>query len=286
MVKTMGTIGLIIDSTVYLSAEDIEKHDVRVVSLHVLEGEKVHLETDITPEFVFERQDAGQRLTTSQPTPEAFVKAYEEMFAKGYEKIGVITISRGLSGTYQSAVAAQELIDKPEAVHIFDTQNAGFGNELLATEFLRFRSEGDDFETIVQKMEHVIDRAHLLFTVQNLYSLQKGGRLSRTQAFMGTVLRIKPVIRLAEGKLKLVHKERTFKKLYDYFLDAIRKDAEGKGTLHVRIVNHHSRESVDHLKKRLEESYKDIRMTTTDYIGPVFSIHLGKKGFGVTWYAE
>ncbi len=286
MVKTMGTIGLIIDSTVYLSAEDIEKHDIRVVSLHVLEGEKVHLETDISPEFVFERQDAGHKFTTSQPTPEAFKKAYEEMFAKGYENIGVITISHGLSGTYQSAAAAKELIDNPAAVHVFDTQNAGFGNELLATEFLRFRAQGDDFKTLVQNMEHIIERAHLFFTVQNLYSLQKGGRLSRSQAFLGTVLRVKPVIRLTEGKLKLVHKERSFKKLYDYLLDAIKEDVEGKGTLHVRMVSHNSQESVDIMRKRLEESFKDIHLTTTDYIGPVFAIHIGKKGFGITWYAE
>jgi len=282
----MERIGLIIDSTVYLSAEEIEKHDVRVVSLNVLEGEKVYLETAITPEFVFERMDGGNRLTTSQPTPGAFQKAYEDMFAKGYEKIAVITISKELSGTFQSALTAKEGIDNPDAVHVFDTQNAGFGNELLATEFLRLRARGDDFATLVRNMEHIIQRAHLIFTVENLYFLQKGGRLSRTQAFLGTVLRIKPLIRLVEGKLKLVHKERTFKKLYDYILNIIKKDAEGKKTLHVRLVNRNSRESVDILKERLEELFDDIKLTTTDYIGPVFSIHIGKKGFGITWYAE
>ena len=282
----MEKIGLVLDSTIYLSDEELSRKDVKVVSLNILEGETVYKETDITPEFVFEQLDQGKELTTSQPAPEAFVKAYEEFLADGFEKIAVLTISRGLSGTYQSAMLAKEHIDRPEDVHVFDTQNAGFGNELIALEFLRFVEEEASFEAVVEKTNKVIDRAQLFFTVQNLFSLQKGGRLSRRKALLGTVLRIKPIIRLIEGKLELVHKERTEIRLFEYITNAIQEDVQEKGTLHVRIVHQKSEAMAKALKDKIKGLYEDAIVRITDYIGPVFAIHIGKKGLGIAWYLE
>ncbi len=282
----MEKIGLVLDSTIYLSKEELSRKDVKVVSLNVLEGDNIYKETEITPEFIFEELDKGRKLTTSQPAPDAFSKAYEALFADGVEKIAVLTISRGLSGTYQSAMLAKELIDRPQDVHVFDTQNAGFGNELIALEFLRFKEEESSFEAVIRRTNQVIERSQLFFTVQNLFSLQKGGRLSRKKALLGTVLRIKPIIRLIDGKLELVHKERTVNKLFDYILKTMHEDAQEKGKLHVRIVHQKSATMAEALKEKIKSFYDDAIVRITDYIGPVFAIHIGKKGLGITWYLE
>lgn len=282
----MRKTGLIIDSTVYLDQETIETHDIQVVPLNVLEGDNVYKETEITQQFVFDQLDSGKKLTTSQPAPELFRKAYETMIEKGYEKILVITISRGISGTYQSAKLALQSVEQADKIHLFDTLNAGFGNELIAMETLKFIEAKDDPDYVIRKTDEVIKNARLYFTVENLFSLQKGGRLSKKQALLGTVLRIRPIIKLQEdGTLSLVHKERTQKRLISYIVNNIKADVQDKKNLVIRIVNQLSEDTVNQLKARLEETFKDVTITVTHYIGPVFSIHIGKKGFGIAWYA-
>ncbi len=281
----MEKTGLIIDSTVYLPENVIKERNIAVVPLNVIEGENVYKETDITPQFVYDELDAGRKLSTSQPSPEQFREAYARMFEKGYEKLVVITISNGLSGTYQSALLAKELIDRASDVHVFDTQNAGFGNELLALEFLRFLDEAESLQEAIRRTEEVIRKTQLFFTVENLFSLQKGGRLSKRSALLGTVLRIRPIIRLVDGELVLVHKERTTKRLQRYILKMIKDDAQDAEEVRVRMVHRRSPDMVESLKSMIEETFRKVEVTITDYIGPVFAIHIGKKGFGVVWYA-
>lgn len=279
-------IGIIVDSTVYLSEEVLKEHDIDVVSLNVLEGENEYKEVDITPDFVFKQQEAGKKLTTAQPSPESFKEAFEKKFKQGYKKVLAIVISKGISGTYQSALLGRDATDHTSDIHVFDTNNAGFGNELLALKLIELVNNKNSYEDIIKDMNQVIDNAGLFFTVENLFSLQRGGRLSRTQAFLGTVLRIRPIIRLNdEGKLKLVHKERTQKKMLTYIIKRIQEDIGDKKKVFVRLVHQRSEESQKQMKQLLEDVFKDVEITVNNYIGPVFSIHIGKKGFGVTWYA-
>ncbi len=278
--------GIVLDSTVYLSEATLQEEDIEVVSLHVLEGENEYKETDLTPDFIFEQQEAGKKFSTAQPSPESFKEAFDKQFKKGYEKLFVIVISKGISGTYQSALLARDAMDRASDIHIFDTKNAGFGNELLALELIDLVNTNTSDQDIIKRMDQIIAKAGLFFTVENLFSLQRGGRLSKAQALLGTVLRVKPIIRLnEEGKLKLVHKERTQKKLMHYLVKQIQSDIGDKKKLVVRMVHLRSKDSLEELKSLLTEVFKNVNLTITDYIGPVFSIHIGKKGFGITWFA-
>ncbi len=279
-------VGIIVDSTVYLSKDDLKEHDIDVVSLNVLEGDNEYREVDITPDFIFEQQEAGKKFTTAQPSPESFKEAFEKKFKQGYKKLMVIVISKGISGTYQSALLGRDAVDRASDIHVFDTNNAGFGNELLALKLIELVQANTSYEKIIEIMDQAIESAGLFFTVENLFSLQRGGRLSKTQALLGTVLRVRPIIRLNdEGKLKLVHKERTQKKMLSYIVKRMQEDIGDKKKLVVRLVNQRSEDSLAQLKRLLEDVFKNVEITINNYIGPVFSIHIGKKGFGVTWYA-
>jgi len=283
----MGKIGFVIDSTVYLDEKTIKENNIEVVPLNVLEEDNVYPETEITQDFVFEHLDKGKKLTTSQPSPEKFKNAYEKMIDEGYEKIVAVVISKGLSGTYQSAILGRDMLDNPELVHVFDTKNAGFGNELIAMKVLEFLKKDPTVDQLIEQVDYVIENCGLMFTVENLYSLWRGGRLSRAQAFLGTVLRIRPVIRIQDdGTLKLEHKERTQKKLLHYIVKQIKEDVGSRKNIEVRMTHQRSKESVEELKELLESVFDNIKITITGYIGPVFSIHIGKKGFGIAWYAE
>jgi len=275
---------IIIDSTVYLPKEVIQEEALEVVSLNVLEGSNSYRELDIDNQFVFDTLNQGKHLSTSQPSPNEFLETYQKLQKGGAEFIYVLCLSKGVSGTYQSAILALNMFEKPEMIHVFDTENAAFGNELLAFELISLRNKNKPTDVVIKKMEEIIKNAYLYFTVENLYSLQKGGRLSKTQAFLGTLLKVKPVIKMIEGKLKLVHKERTFGKLYDYLIGEIQKDEKKGKTLYVRLLHINSKENLEVMKSRIETTFSKVVMSITDYIGPVFSIHIGDKGFGVTWY--
>jgi len=283
----MSKIGIVLDSTVYLSKKEIEKNNIDVVPLNVLEGDHVYPETSITPQFIFDGQDQGKKFTTSQPAPPLFKEAFDKKLEQeGYDYVVALVLSKGISGTYQSALLARDSSDHADKIFVLDANNAGFGNELLALRLIELIEETGDINKVISGMEHVIENCGLMFTVENLFALQKGGRLSKTQALLGTVLRVKPVIGLIDGKLKLVHKERTMKRLYHYMIKEIQESIGDKKKLVVRFIHQKSPESMNTLKDMMLDVFDNIEFTMTDYLGPVFSIHIGRKGFGVAWYTE
>ncbi|MCF7925171.1 MAG: DegV family protein [Candidatus Izimaplasma sp.] len=282
----MKKLGLIIDSTVYLKQDVIDENDIDVVSLNVVDGKESFKELDINNKFVYERQDQGSTLTTSQPAPGEFLEAYQRKIKAGYEKIFVICVSKDISGTYQSATLAQNMLDDPEKVHIFDTQLAAYGTEMIAIEVIDMMKANKTDTEIINKTEQIIATSEQMFTVENLFSLVKGGRLSAAKAMIGTVLRVKPIVRMMDGQLKLVNSERTYKKLHKYMVNEVEKSLEGHSKVTFYLTSKNSDDSAEKLKEVLKERFPDAKMTETAYLGPVFTIHVGKKGYGISYFVE
>ena len=282
----MEKIGILIDSTVYLSKQMIEDNDIEVVSLNVVDGVDSYKETEIDNDFVFNLQDQGSSLTTSQPAPGEFLEAYERMIEKGYDKILCVLLSRNISGTYQSANLAQNMLDDPSKVHLFDTRLCAYGTEMIGVEVVEMVNQKKSVDEIITRIEKISATSGQLFTVQNLFSLVKGGRLSIAKAAIGTVLRVKPIIEVVDGKLELVKSERTYKKLHNYMINKVKKQLEGYEKATFYITNQNSLESGLALKELIEAEFPGSKITFTSYLGPVFSIHVGKKGYGISYFVE
>ena len=195
-------------------------------------------------------------------------------------------LSKNISGTYQSALLAKNMLDDPDKVHLFDTMLAAYGTAMIAVELVEMVAAGKSKDEIITRITNIIEHSGQMFTVENLFSLVKGGRLSVTKAAIGTVLRVKPIVQVVNGKLELVKSERTYKKIFQYFLDAIQKDMEGKSSVTFYVTSQHSLEVATQVKDFLLEHYPGSKLTFTEYLGPVFSIHVGKKGFGISWFVE
>lgn len=283
----MGKYKLVFDSTVYLKKEVLEENNVSVASLNVIEGDNSYREVEVEVPFIFSEQDKGKSWTTSQPAPGEFLEIYNEALAEGYEKIFVCGLSKDISGTYQSANLAKNMLDDPQKVYIFDTQLCAYGSEMIALELISAIKQGLEFDEVVTKIDNLIKNSYQMFTVENLFSLVKGGRISTAKAAIGTVLRVKPVIKVIDGQLKLIHNERTYKKLHKYILDTVSETTEaGYKRLHVYITNQFSPDSGEAMKKDVLARFPDAEITFTDYLGPVFSIHVGRKGYGISWCFE
>lgn len=282
----MKKVGLIIDSTVYLDQKTIESNNIEVVSLNIVKGKETFKELEVDNQFVYDNQSIRHHLTTSQPAPGEFLETYEKMLKAGYEKILCVVLSKDISGTYQSATLAQSMLDDPTQVYIFDTQLAAYGNEMIALEVIEMIKADKSADDIITRINKVIKNSEQMFTVENLFSLVKGGRLKLSKAAIGTVLRVKPIVRMIDGKLELVKSERTYKKLHQYMIDAIKKTHEGFEHLTIYLLEKNSQDSANKLKSDLLEVFPKAKITMTDYLGPVFTIHVGKKGYGISYFVE
>lgn len=278
----MKKYGLVIDSTVYLPKDLQEQEDIMVVSLHVTIDEETHKEVDLTREDIIEKRKQGAKFQTSAPAPGAFLQAYETMLTK-YEHVFVIGLSKELSGTFQSSLLARNMLDEPDKVSILDTMSSAYGNELLVKKFLHLRNEDLALDSMKKQMQDYIDHHTLMFTCENLFSLVSGGRLSGARAMIGTVLRVKPIIEMKKGKLLHVKSERTYQKVFSFIQERIEATTEKGKALTFYITHTNSEKSGDALKEFIEQTYPSAKVYYTDLLGPVMTVHVGNKGFGLAW---
>ena len=216
-------IRMVVDSTADTTPEVAAR--VTVVPLTICFGEQVYVQgEDITNLEFYERLVESDVLpTTSQATPYAFEQVFQEAVEAG-ESVVVITLSAKLSGTYQSAVLAAE--EFPGKVFVVDSGTVSIGAGILAEYALRLLDEGLSAQEIAAKLEEQKKRVRVLAMLDTLEYLKKGGRISKTVAFAGELLAIKPVLGLDGGEIKILGKARGSKQANNLLVKEI-QDAGG-----------------------------------------------------------
>ena len=281
----MQTHRIVIDSTVYLSNDFIKEQGIKVVSLNVSnQYEDVYKEADISREFIIEKQNEGETFKTSAPAPGQFLITYESLFDEGAEVVYYIGLSKELSGTHQSALLAKNMLDEPEKVVCFNTLQSAYGNEMLVHHLVSLIEKGLSKDEIVTQMNEVIESSRLLFTCENLFSLVRGGRLTVARALIGSVLRMKPIIKMTDGKLGLFTTKRTYKKVFQVIIDEINSSIDETKELFITVTHTYSKNSGESLIEELKKEFPNAHLTFTDRLGPVMTVHVGNKGFGISWY--
>lgn len=199
------SVRIIIDSTAdHISAV---REKCTTVPLTVRFGDTEYIDgVTIHHQEFYEKLISSEVLpTTSQPTPDSFAKAYREAVDAG-DQVVVITISSRLSGTYQSATIAA--MDFEDDIFVVDSRSAALGNGILAEYALQLAQQGLGAEEIAQTLIRDRERICLIALVDTLEYLKKGGRVSKTVAFAGELLSIKPIISLPDGKVEVISKAR------------------------------------------------------------------------------
>lgn len=195
---------IIVDSTADLLPE--VKKQLHVVPLTVHFGQEEYVDgVTIDHKSFYEKLiETDVHPSTSQASPAAFQEEYEKARAAG-EAAVVITISSKLSGTYQSAmIAAQDY----ENIYVVDSGSGAIGGGILAEYALRLLEEGYEAQALAAKLEEAKERIVIVALVDTLEYLKRGGRISKTVAFAGTVLNIKPVLSVVDGEIKILGKAR------------------------------------------------------------------------------
>lgn len=278
----MEKIKIITDSTVDLPKELLEKMDVEVLPVLINFGEESYLDgIEITLDEVFKKIENGDTFpTTAQIVPNRFVEAFEKYLNQGYKVLAVL-MSSGMSGTYQSACLAKQMLET-EDVQVVDSQTITSGLGLLVIEAAKLRDEGLKIEEIVKRLDETKKHINSSLSFDSLDNLVRGGRIPRAVSVVTGMLGIKLILEVKDGVMALKGKVRGSKKAVKKIISdmeelGIRKD------LPVIVVSVNNDEICNALKAYLEEN-------NIDYIeGPVgcsVGIHSGDKAVGVFFVSE
>ena len=202
-------IRILTDSTCDLLPVEAARLGVEVVHMQVRfeDGEVFRDGLDITPDEFYDRLVKCDKLpTTSQPSPQDFMDRFEEAKAAGDEVVAIL-ISGLLSGTYQSARIAADSCEY-DKIHLVDSMNATLGEQLLVRLAVQMRADGATAEEIVAELERRRMDVRLVAVVDDLKYFRKGGRLTGAQALAGSLLGVKPVVAVRDGKVGLAGKAR------------------------------------------------------------------------------
>ena len=217
-------IKIITDSTCDIPREMQKELDIDIVPLSVIFGDERYIEgVEINNEQFYEMLSKATKLpTTSQVNPDGFFDLFKSYVDAGHEIVGIF-ISSKLSGTYQSAIIAKEMI-KSDNIYIVDSKTATFGLSLLVYEAIKMRKAGVDANKICQRINALRDRVKFIAVVNTLKYLRMGGRLSSSAAVLGGMLHVKPLVSVIDGEVKSIGKERGQKAAFASILETLKKE--------------------------------------------------------------
>ena len=274
-------LAIVTDSTCDLTAEQLEALEVHRVHLYVsFKGETHRDWIDITPKDIIQGVQAGADLpTTSQPSPEDFTSAYKAVVAEGAEQILVITISSAISGTLNSATLAAEEATVP--VTLFDSKQASMGIGNLVRVAATMRDEGVGMEDIVRALERMRDSMRVMFAVDTLDFLLKGGRVSSASALIGGMLNIKPLLTLDDGKIVPAARVRGTKKAIAELVARIKAHAAAHpGPMVLDFMHSQDAAAAETLKRAVQDAGVQYEGGEVYEIGAVIAAHVGPGKFG------
>lgn len=274
---------IVVDSTADFPDAQARFPNWRVVPLYVRFGDESYRDyVELSPEEFYARLRTSDELpTTSQPTPGDFLAAYEEL--AGYERIYSLHISSALSGTYQSATtAAGEVGDKVRTV---DTESASAAIAMLGLAIQRRLERGATDEVIGALIARFREEARLIFTVDTLEFLRRGGRIGRASAWAGELLHVKPILTIEREVIPL-KRVRGNRKAVQEFVSAFTSGSEDRPSLKVGIAHADAPDRAEQLRKmvRAERPRAEIEIVTT--LGAVVGTHAGPGTVGFFWFDD
>ena len=282
---TAANTAIVLDSTADFPDASEHYPNWRVVPLYVNFGtESFRDGVDLTGEEFYERLRSSPELpTTSQPTPADFLAAYSEL--AGHERILSLHLAANLSGTYQSAgIAAAELGDG--RVRTIDTETASAGISLLALAIQRRLDAGTTDEEVDALVERYKAEHGLLFTVDTLEFLARGGRIGRAKAFAGELLHVKPILSIRNGEVIPIKRVRGARKAFQEFVDALESETADVPELRVGIAHAAAPERAVELEKMVRDLRPHAQIDIDTMLGAVLGAHAGPGTAGFFWFTD
>ncbi|OAT81560.1 fatty acid-binding protein DegV [Bacillus sp. MKU004] len=273
---------IVTDSTAYIPKELRESLNIHMIPLSViLGGETYREEIDITAREFYEEVTHEDKLpTTSQPPVGEFVELFEKL-SRDYDAVISIHLSSGISGTYQGAVQAGEMVDGIK-VYPYDSEISCMIQGFYALEGAKLAREGKGAEEIVRLLDEMKKSVQAYFMVDDLAHLQRGGRLSQAQAIIGSLLQVKPLLHFVDKVIVPFEKIRTRKKALKRVEGLLEEAVKDGGAYQASIIHANREGEAVEWMKELSEKYPNVEFDVS-YFGPVIGTHLGEGSMGMGW---
>ena len=284
MQLSAANTAIVVDSTADFPEAQERFSNWRLVPLYVRFGDESYKDyVELGPdEFYVRLRTVDELPTTSQPTPGDFLAAYEQLGA--YERIYSLHISAKLSGTFESArTAASELGDK---VRMIDTETASAAITMLGLAIQRRLERGTTDEEIAGLVERYKDEHRLLFTVDTLEFLAKGGRIGRAAKFAGQMLHIKPILTIDDGEVLPLKRVRGNQKAMQEFVSQFTEGSTDEPGVRVGIAHADAPERAEALVKMVRDVRPHAEIETVTTLGAVVGTHAGPGTVGFFWFTD
>lgn len=265
---------LVTDSTAYLSPDVVDAHGIGVVPLHVVVSGREHREgIDIQSAEVAEALRAFRPVSTSRPSPQAFLDTYRHLAEEGADAIVSVHISSDMSSTIGSAQLAAT--QSPVPVTVIDSRGLGMAMGYAVLAGARLAAEGASADEVAAVVRKSCDAATVVFYVDTLEHLRRGGRIGKASALLGSALAIKPILGLTDGAIVPVERVRTSSRAIARLEDLAVEAAAGAGRVDVAVHHLDSADRADKLAERLGSRVEDLGDLSVVELGAVVGAHVG-----------
>jgi DegV family protein with EDD domain len=273
------TVKIITDTLSDITSDLAAELGVSVVPLYVRFGKEIFRDrVEITSEEFYRRLVNETKLpSTTQPTPNDFAQVYQEL-ARETDEILVIVVSSKLSGTYQSAIQAKEIVKGKCRIEIVDSLQVAMGMGLIVISAVRAVKEGANLDKVADMARRAVSRTHLIAYFDTLKYLAKGGRIGKAQGLLGSVLSVKPILTVRDGEMAPLTRVRSLSAGLDYFYNV----AAGFSSIEGMAVEHATTPAdADKLVERLGSIYPKERIYRS-VISPVIGTYAGPNALALT----
>jgi DegV family protein with EDD domain len=280
----MSKFALVTDSTAYIPVEYVKKHNITVAPQVLIWGnETLRDGIDITSDDFFSRLKTSKTMpSTSQVSPSSMQAIFQPLVEQGFEVLGIF-ISSKLSGTLQSAIQGKEMMGvSGEKVHLVDSQSTAMalGFQVLAAS--RALEAGATIQEGVALAEKAHAKTGVLFAVDTLEFLHRGGRIGGAQRFIGAALNLKPILELQDGKVEGIERIRTKTKAHDRILELVTEKTKGKSNIRIASLHANAADDARALLDRVTKALNPVETIFTE-VSPVVGTHTGPGTVGLAF---
>lgn len=283
----MTQVAIVTDSTAYIPKELESEYKFQIAPLQLIWGEEQFRDgVDIQPVQFYEKlQHAEIMPSTSQATPGAFKEIYKELLSQGYD-IFSIHISSKLSGTIDSAQQAKAMLEV-DNIEIFDSETAGMALGFQVLAVARAAANGASIKDCIKIAQKARENTGVLFAVNTLEFLHRGGRIGGGQAFLGTMLKLKPILEVREGKIEAAGKVRTMTKAVDKVIEIVKSKVGNKTPIRIAIQHANALPEAHNLLEKVLHSFPegDVVEAFIADVSPAIGTHTGPGVVGIAYMA-
>ena len=283
----MSKIAVIATSTGSLDYLDLKNKNLKILRLKILAGDKEYSDfVELTAEKFYSMLNEDKSLVPSSSLPSIgeFLEMLEEVEKEGYEEVIVTTISSQLSGSFQVCQMGKNQYEGKLKIHVVDSLNAGPAEGYLSLEALRLIDEGKSALEIVEFLEKLVPNKKHYLLVDNLRLFIANGRLSGASGFIGSMLKIKPILQVnAEGKIVSFEKVRTQRKALTKLTEIVLEELKGMKKFIVIYETSDNLAAIQFIKKEIEKAYPKHESFEAP-ITPVIGCHTGTGAIGIALY--